>query len=712
MILSFCLLACLSAAAQRQLLPMPTGSTHWTGGFWGERFNVFAQTSVQSMWETWQTKEGKGFNNFLIAAGEMEGEHHGPPFHDGDMYKWLEAVASVYAITKDPALDAIMDRFIGLVVKAQREDGYIHTPVIIKERKRPTPDNQRPTPDPSLRGRGVDSSSDINSENNSANESIYSPPSQGGVGGGSLIGTAVGTVSDGAFENRLNFETYNLGHLITAGIVHKRATGKTTLFNAAIKAADFLYNFCQQAPEELAGNAICPAHYMAVAELYRETGDARYLQLLKQFIDIRGMVENGTDDNQDRIPFRSQYRAMGHAVRANYLYAGVADLYLESGEEQLMKNLRSIWQDITQRKMYITGACGALYDGTSPDGTNYTPDSIQKVHQSYGRPYQLPHSTAHNETCANIGNLLFNWRMLQATGDAKYADIMENCLYNSILSGISLDGEKYFYTNPLRISDELPYKLRWPKERTKLISCFCCPPNTLRTLCEAQEYAYAVDRDMLYVNLFGTNVLTTKIVGVGDIVIEQTSDYPWDGQVKLVIKKLKGRKAMKLKLRLPAWCQKSLIQKNGQTITPVLEKGYCMIDDVWKQGDVITYTMRMPTRVVEANPLVEESRGQVAVVRGPIVYCAESSDLQGADIDNIVMPVDASFRPVETHIDGSRIMALEVEARVREEAPWTNTLYRDIIINNKQTKTIRLIPYYTWGNRGKTEMTVWMPADY
>ena len=151
---------------------------------------------------------------------------------------------------------------------------------------------------------------------------------------------------------------------------------------------------------------------------------------------------------------------------------------------------------------------------------------------------------------------------------------------------------------------------------------------------------------------------------------------------------------------------------DGQTITPVLEKGYCMIDDVWKQGDVITYTMRMPTRVVEANPLVEESRGQVAVVRGPIVYCAESSDLQGADIDNIVMPVDASFRPVETHIDGSRIMALEVEARVREEAPWTNTLYRDIIINNKQTKTIRLIPYYAWGNRGKTEMTVWMPADY
>ena len=160
------------------------------------------------------------------------------------------------------------------------------------------------------------------------------------------------------------------------------------------------------------------------------------------------MVENGTDDNQDRIPFRDQYRAMGHAVRANYLYAGVTDVYAETGEQQLMKNLTSIWNDIVTRKMYVTGACGALYDGTSPDGTCYEPDSIQKVHQSYGRPYQLPNSTAHNETCANIGNMLFNWRMLEVTGDAKYAELVETCLYNSVLSGISLDGKRYFYTNP------------------------------------------------------------------------------------------------------------------------------------------------------------------------------------------------------------------------------------------------------------------------
>ena len=655
----------------------PLSAVKWTGGFWGERFQVLSQTSLLSMWQTWQTKEGKGFNNFLIAAGEQQGDHHGPPFHDGDMYKWLEAVASVYAINKDPELDRVMDRFIGLIVKAQRPDGYIHTPVIIKER-------------------------------NAARQAAATKADSDAA---TVVGTATGTKDDKAFENRLNFETYNLGHLITAGIVHKRATGKTTLFNAAVKAADFLYDFCQRAPGELAGNAICPSHYMAVAEMYRETGNTKYLDLLQQFIDIRGMVENGTDDNQDRIPFRQQYRAMGHAVRANYLYAGVADLYLESGEAQLMKNLESIWQDIVTRKMYINGACGALYDGTSPDGTNYKPDSIQKVHQSYGRPFQLPHSTAHNETCANIGNLLFNWRMLEATGDAKYADVVENCLYNSILSGISLDGEKYFYTNPLRLSDELPYTLRWPKERTKYISCFCCPPNTLRTLCEAQNYAYTLGKNAIYVNLYGNNTLRTQLEGAGNIVLEQTTDYPWDGRVTIAVKELKGKKDFSLRLRLPEWCMKSLVQKNGLTITPRLENGYCVIDGTWKKGDAISFTMQMPTRIMEANPLVEENRGQVAVQRGPIVYCAESTDLSGIDIDNVSIPLDAQFRPVEMTIEGSRVMGLEGEVVVRGEASWKGQLYREVA-RQQQRRTIRLIPYYAWGNRGKSEMTVWMPADF
>lgn len=652
----------------------PVSAVKWTDGFWGERFGVFSGTSVQSMWETWKSDKGHGWNNFLIAAGEKKGKRHGPPFHDGDMYKWLEALTAVYAVNKDPEVGKIMDRFIELIQKSQRADGYLHTPVIIAE---------------------------MNKQATAKEEAKEN----------ATIGTKVGTGKDGAFGNRLNFETYNLGHLITAGIMHKRATGKTTLFNCAVKAADFLYDFYKRASDELARNAICPSHYMAIAEMYRETGNPKYLELSEKLIDIRGKVENGTDDNQDRVPFRQQYKAMGHSVRANYLYAGVADLYLESGEEQLKKNLDSIWEDIVTRKMYITGACGALYDGTSPDGTDYTPDNIQKVHQSYGRPYQLPHSTAHNETCANIGNLFFNWRMFTATGEAKYTDIVENCLYNSILSGISLDGKKYFYTNPLRISKNLPYTLRWPKERTEYISCFCCPPNTLRTLCEAQDYAYSIEKGGVYVNLYGGNTLNTNIEGIGEITLTQKTDYPWDGAVNISVDKLKGKKQFEIKLRVPDWCTEGAkITVNGEEQNIETKAGtYATVNRTWKKGDVVSINMPMRTRIVEANPLVEESRGQVAVQRGPIVYCLESNDLGGLSIDDIAIPLDAKFTLVDMTIDGSRIKALEGEVINRSEASWKGQLYREATAKKQMVK-VRLIPYYAWGNRGKSEMTVWMPA--
>ena len=661
--------------AQRKYAVMdevPITSVKWTGGFWGERFNVFSHTSVQSMWATWQSDQGKGWNNFLVAAGEKKGEHHGPPFHDGDMYKWLEAVAAVYAVDHDPELDKIMDRFISCVVKAQRADGYIHTPVIIAEMNR-----------------------DVDSH---------------AVANNGVVGTKVGTGSDGAFGNRLNFETYNLGHLMTAGIAHYRATGKRTLLDAAIKATDFLCAFYDRASDELARNAICPSHYMGVAEMYRVTKNPRYLDLAKKLIDIRGRVENGTDDNQDRIPFRQQYRAMGHAVRANYLYAGVADLYLEDGEAQLKRNLDSIWTDIVHRKMYITGACGALYDGTSPDGTCYVPDSIQKVHQSYGRSYQLPNSTAHNETCANIGNLLFNWRMFEATADGKYVDIVENCLYNSVLSGISLDGKRYFYTNPMRMSDALPYKLRWPKERIEYISCFCCPPNTLRTLCEAQDYAYSIGKNAIYVNLYGDNSLCTSVEGIGKISITQSTDYPWNGDVTLQIDEQKGKRPYELNLRIPSWCNRYEVTVNGARMETVpTENGYVSIRRTWQRGDRVSLRMDMQTKIIEANPLAEEIRGQVAVQRGPIVYCLESPDLAGVSIDDIAIPVDAAFSPVETSIAGSRIMVLEGKVLDRRESSWSNTLYRQASKDKKEI-IVRLIPYYAWGNRGKSEMTVWMPA--
>lgn len=653
----------------------PIGSVKWTGGFWGERFDVYSGTSLQSMWETWANPDvSHGFRNFEIAAGTCEGEHWGPPFHDGDMYKWLEAVAAVYAVNKDPKLDALMDKFIEQVVKAQRADGYIHTPVIIDERNR-----------------GVDTHAHHKEQ--------------------TVIGTKVGSEDEkGAFANRLNFETYNLGHLMMAGIIHKRATGKTTLFDAAVKATDFLCNFYETASAELARNAICPSHYMGVVEMYRETGNPRYLDLANNLINIRGLVENGTDDNQDRIPFRDQYNAMGHAVRANYLYAGVADLYAETGEEQLMKNLTSIWNDIVNRKMYVTGACGALYDGTSPDGTCYEPDSIQKVHQSYGRPYQLPNSTAHNETCANIGNMLFNWRMLEATGDAKYADIVETALYNSVLSGVSLDGKRYFYTNPLRMSDDLPYTLRWPKTREEYISCFCCPPNTLRTICEAQNYAYTVNDSTLWFNLYGDSELRTSLGKKRPLVVTQHTGYPYDGKVVINLVEVPKKQKLALKLRVPSWCDNATVAVNGvKEDVKVTPDSYITLDRTWKPGDEVTFDMEMKTKLLESNPLVEETRNHTAVKRGPLVYCLEGIDIEGGNaLDDILIPADAKFTTKDITIDGSRMTALETEARLVDGGDWTGKLYREVGSADKKVK-VTLIPYFAWGNRDKSEMSVWLP---
>jgi DUF1680 family protein len=653
----------------------PLGAVRWTGGFWGNRFDVYSNTSLQSMWNTWNDPDvSHGFRNFEIAAGSQTGEHWGPPFHDGDMCKWLEAVAAVYAVNKDPKLDALMDHFIDQVVKAQREDGYIHTPVIIDEKNR-----------------GVDTHA-VHKEQ-------------------TVIGTKVGGEDEkGAFANRLNFETYNLGHLMMAGIVHYRATGKRTLFDAAIKATDFLCHFYETASAELARNAICPSHYMGVVEMYRATGNPRYLELSKNLINIRGMVENGTDDNQDRIPFRDQYQAMGHAVRANYLYAGVADVYNETGEEQLMKNLTSIWNDIVNRKMYVTGACGALYDGTSPDGTCYEPDSIQKVHQSYGRAYQLPNSTAHNETCANIGNMLFNWRMLEATGDAKYADVVETALYNSVLSGVSLDGKRYFYTNPLRLSSDFPYTLRWPRERQEYISCFCCPPNTLRTICEAQNYAYTVGDKTIWCNLYGENELNTSFGKKSPLVLKQTTDYPYDGKVTLTFEQAPKKEMLKLNLRIPEWCDQATLTVNGDPVACAAKaNSYVTVERVWKKGDVVELNLEMRVKLMESNPLVEETRNQTVIKRGPLVYCLESMDIEGGHkMDDVLIPADIKLTPKEVTIDGCRLIALEGTARLTDETSWTNTLYREVGKNN-QTVKIRLIPYFAWGNRGKADMTVWMP---
>ncbi|MBD0823767.1 aceric acid hydrolase [Aestuariibaculum marinum] len=625
----------------------------WTDGFWKEQFDIGVENTLPYMWDLYHNDSiTHAYANFKIAAGLEKGKHSGPSFHDGDFYKILEGMAAAYAVTQDPELDKEMDTTIAMFAKAQRKDGYINTPVLIEERW--------------------------------------------------------GTLGPEELQKQLGFEKYNMGHLMTAACVHYRATGKTNFLEVAKGVADFLYDFYKKASPELARNAICPSHYMGIVEMYRTVKDPRYLELANNLIDIRGTTDDGTDDNQDRVPFREQTTAMGHAVRANYLYAGIADLYAETGEDKLLENLKSIWEDVVYRKMYITGACGALYDGVSPDGTVYDPSIVQKIHQAYGRPYQLPNATAHNETCANIGNVLWNWRMLQITGDAKYADIVELALYNSVLSGVSLEGKEFCYNNPLNVSEDLPFQQRWGSKREGYIALSnCCAPNVTRTLTEIGNYAYNLSKEGLYVNLFGSNDLKTVTPNGDKLVIEQKTNYPWDG--KIILKIVKAPKSeYAINLRIPGWSQGAQISINDKKTNFSSNLGYATVAKKWKKGDVIELNLPMPVELMQANPLVEETKNQVAVKRGPIVYCLESDDLsEKAEINSIVLDINSELDLKDIVINNRNVKGITCKGFV-ENDNWKSTLYRPILKEKKEVN-LTLVPYYTWGNRNQEEMTVWLP---
>lgn len=629
------------------------GAVQFTKGFWADRFAICRDSMLPHLWDTYHNEVlCHSFRNFEIAAGLYPGKFRGPSFHDGDFYKTLEAVAAMYAVTKDYKLDTMMDHAIAVIAKAQKADGYIYTKSIIEQQQ---------------------------------------------------------TGKQKMFDDVLSFEAYNFGHLMTAGCVHYRATGKTSLLQVAEKAADFLIGFYNNATPEQARNAICPSHYMGLAELYRTDHQQKYLDLLVKLIDIRGTVE-GTDDNSDRMPFRQMKKVVGHAVRANYLFAGVADLYAENGDKTLLTTLDGLWDNVVHQKMYVTGGAGALYDGVSVDGTSYKPDSVQKIHQAYGRDFQLPNKTAHGETCANIGNLLWNWRMLQLTADPKYAEVMELCLYNSILSGVSMNGNNYFYTNPLAASADFPYSLRWQGGRVPYISkSNCCPPNTVRTIAEVGNYLYSVSAKGLYLNIYGGNELNTQLENGTTFSLTQTSNYPYDGSVQIQVNQM-PKEAYGLYLRIPAWCKKATVLVNGQATNQSPVSGtYFPIHRIWKKGDQIQLKLEMPVALLESNPLVEETRNQVTVKRGPLVYCLESIDLpKGVKISDIAIPANANWKTINKKIDIGMVTGLEATVKARSPQDWKQNLYQPIGSMDK-TATLQLIPYFSWANRGNTDMTVWMP---
>jgi DUF1680 family protein len=627
----------------------------WTNGFWKEQFDVETKNTLPYMWDLYHNDEiSHAYKNFEIAAGVSKGTFKGPSFHDGDFYKIFEGMAATYAVTKDKKLDAEMDKAIALFAKVQRKDGYIHTPVLIDERW--------------------------------------------------------GTLGPEEVKKQLGFEKYNMGHLMTAACIHYRATGKTNFLNIAKGVANFLYDFYKKASPELARNAICPSHYMGIVEMYRTTKNPKYLELANNLIDIRGTTNDGTDDNQDRVPFRQQTTAMGHAVRANYLYAGVADLYAETGEKKLLDNLESIWDDVTYRKMYITGGCGSLYDGVSPDGTSYDPTVVQKIHQAYGRPFQLPNATAHTETCANIGNVLWNWRMLQITGDAKYADIVELALYNSVLSGMDLEGEKFLYNNPLNVSNDLPFHQRWGNEREGYIALSnCCAPNVTRTVAEVGNYAYNLSKEGLYVNLYGSNSLKTKSLNGEEIEIEQQTNYPWDGKITLKIVKA-PKDLQNFFLRIPGWSQNASVSVNNAKSNEKIVSGtYLKLNQKWKKGDVIELNLPMPVELMEANPLVEEVKNQIAVKRGPLVYCLESDQLPAkTSVNDIALNVNSKFTTNNFTLNNRNLVSIDAEAVIKSDNSWNKTLYKPLNSKDATAVQVKLIPYFAWGNKGKGEMTVWM----
>jgi len=617
----------------------------WTSGFWAQRFALARDVTMPEMWRTLQIHgNGASFINLRIAAGLTQGEFKGNNWSDGDVYKWLEGASFIYALARDRQLEALLDEVVATIAKAQEPDGYISTNITLAKKQR--------------------------------------------------------------WEEPRNHEMYNLGHLMAAACAHYRATGKTTLLQVARKAADYLCGLAKTEPQRLARFG-APSYLLGIIELYRTTNEPRYLELARFFVDTRGTIPGGTDHFQMRVPLRKETEAVGHAVHATYLYAAAADLVAEKGDEELRQALERIWRDVTERKIYITGAVGALARGVSQRG--------DFVVEAFGAPYELPNRAGYNETCANIGNALWNWRMFALTSDVKYADLMELVLYNSVLSGIGISGKDFFYTNVhRRYADQSSFMhnetlLRWRNTVEKpAAGSYCCPPNILRTLAALHMLAYSLSKDGVWVNLYGGSVLRTKLPDGTPLELTQQTEYPWEGHVQL---RVESAGAFTLNLRVPGWAEGATVRVNGQPGPAARAGSYVSLSRTWKPGDSVELTLPLHPRLVEAHPKAEELRNQVAVMRGPLVYALESPDLPpGVRISEVFLPAQIKLTP---HHEGELlggVTVLEGEAVRIPEGDWTGLLYRTLLRPTPEKIRLRLIPYYAWANRGVSYMTVWLPV--
>lgn len=628
--------------------------------FWSKYIDLIRDVVIPYQWDALNDRipdaePSHAIENFRIAAGEAEGEFFGMVFQDSDVAKWLEAVGYSLAAHPDPELEKIADETIDIIVKAQQADGYLNTYFTIKE--------------PDKRWANLQEC----------------------------------------------HELYCAGHMIEAAVAYYEATGKRKLLDAMCRFADYIDSVFGSEPEKLKGY---PGHEeieLALVKLYRATGEERYLKLSKFFIDERGKEPYYFDIEREKrkkvhhwpffrrfdrkyaqthLPVREQTTVEGHAVRAVYLYSGMADVAIETGDETLINACKKLWDNATSRRMYITGGIGS-----SAHGEAFTFD------------YDLPNDTAYTETCAAIGLVFWAQRMLRLGPDSKYADVMERALYNGVLSGISLDGKRFFYVNPLEVWPESCEKRNDKKHvkitRQKWFGCACCPPNLARLLASLGGYIYSVIDKIIYTHLYIGGEGEVELDN-GKIKITQETQYPWDEKVYMRIL-TDQEKEFTLGLRIPDWCRNAKISINGEVVDAEnkLVNGYAMINRVWKDGDCVELILPMPVLRIKTNPLVRENVGKVAIQHGPIVYCLEEAD-NGPNLHEITLPEEAELK-VEFDkdlLDGVCIITAEAE-RI-SHTTWGDELYRADICIQSNPARVKFIPYYAWANREPGEMTVWV----
>ena len=635
----------LAQNASYPVKPVPFTAVHFHDDFWAPRIEVNRKTTIPFAFT--QLEKAGDFDNFDRAATVLRGEplanKTAPknPYDDSDVFKVIEGASYALRSQPDPQLDAYLDQLIARIGAAQEKDGYLYTTRTID------PLNPHPW----------------------AGKERW------------------------VLDRELSHELYNLGHLYEAAMAHYQATGKRTLLDIALRSADLLDRTF--GPGKM---TIWPGHQVAeigLAKMYLVTGNTHYLNLAKFLLDSRGpdnMKGSGREYNQSHMHVVDQTEAVGHAVRATYMYSGMADVAALTGDEAYVHAIDKIWDNVASKKLYITGGIGATSAG-----------------EAFGKNYELPNMTAYNETCAAVGNDFWNHRLFLLHADAKYIDVMERTLYNGLISGVSLDGQTFFYPNVLESNGQ--------HARSPWFGTACCPSNITRFVASMPGYVYAHRGSELYVNLFVASSADIKMDNGRTVNIVQETRYPWDGAVKMTVTPDQAG-PLAIKIRIPGWARNQpvpsdlyryadtsasqvTLRVNGKAVTIQGDKGYATIDRTWKSGDTIELNLPMPIRRVIANDQVEADRGRVALERGPILYTLEAPDNPDGKVRNLVLPRDArltaEYKPAllkGVEVIQGRAVALSCDAHGK-------------VLKNQQPFTA--IPYYAWANRGRGQMMVWIP---